>query len=128
MSELDRLGNAAAAALVSETTYPETEAALAGVRAGGSAHRNPDRSRWPLLALVAAAAIVLVGGLVLIRRRDTGEVETPVATQPATVPVTTPLPTTPATAPATVAPTASSTPATQPATTVAVPTTEPATT
>ena len=76
MSELDRLGNAAANMLVSETTSAETEAALAHVRAGG-AGRGPDRSRWPLLALVAAAMIVLVGGLVVIRNRDTDDVEAP---------------------------------------------------
>ena len=78
MSELDRWGDSAAVALLDEITGAETEEALAIVRAGGRGN-SVDRPRWALLALAAAALVVLVGGVALIKSRDTDEVEPPLA-------------------------------------------------
>lgn len=136
MSELDRRGESAAVALLNEVTGAETEEALAMVRAGGS-DKNLDRPRWALLALAAAALVVLVGGVALLKSRDTDEVEPPLATPPSSSPVTNPgttdttqvpatVPTTaPATAPGSTSPAATTAPATEPPTTEAPTTTAP---
>ena len=115
MSELDRWGDSAAVALLDEVTGAETEQALAMVRNGVSSEPL-RRPRYALLALAAAAVIVLVGGVAVIKSRDTEEFEPPLATPTSSSPATTPVPTTaPALAPSTVAPTeppATTTPAT----------------
>jgi hypothetical protein len=136
MSEFDRWGDSAAVALLNEVTPAETEEALAMVRAGGRG-QNVDRRRWGLLALAAAAIVVLVGGLVVLKNRDTEEVEPPLASPPSTAPVTNPgttnttqvpatvPPTTPA--PATAAPGTSAPVTTAPTTTDSPATTQPST-
>jgi hypothetical protein len=128
MSELDRWGESAAVALLDEITGAETEEALAMVRAGGR-ENSVDRPRWALLALAAAALVVLVGGVALLKSRDTDEVEPPLATPPGTVALTT-TPTAPATvaptSPASTAPGSTAVPATAPPT--SAPVTQPATT
>ena len=93
MSELDRRGESAAVALLNEVTGAETEEALAMVRHGGPGE-SPQRPRYALLALAAAVIILIVGGVALIKRRDTEEIEPPLATPPSTLPVTTPVPST----------------------------------
>jgi hypothetical protein len=136
MSELDRWGDSAAVALLNEVTPGETEEALTMVRARGRG-QNVDQRRWSLLALAAAAIVVLVGGLVVLKNRDTDEVEPPLASPPSTAPVTNPgtattqvpatvPPTAPATAPATAAPATSAPVTSEPTTTE--PTTTPAAT
>ncbi len=126
MSELDRWGDSAAVALLDEVTGAETEEALSMVRNGGSGE-PAERPRYALLALAAAAMIVLVAGVALIKSRDTEEVEPPLATPPSSAPITTPVESTvPATAPATSAP-ATAPPSTAPVTEppVTAPATEP---
>lgn len=118
MSELDRWGDSAAVALLDEVSGAETEEALAMVRNGDSGEPG-QRPRYALLALAAAAVVVLVAGVALIKSRDAEEVEPPLATPPSSSPAPTPAPTTaPATSPATVAsePPTSTPPSTTPAT------------
>lgn len=132
MSEIDRRAEDAAAALRSDVTPAETDAALAAVRRDAT-RPTAARSRWSLLAVAATAAAVLIAGLVVIARRDP-EATSDLPTGPTVPPVTTgadgtAAPTSLAVGPA---PAATSAPATEPETTQAattVPvTTSPATT
>ena len=96
--------------------------------------RTSISRRWGLLALAAAAIVVLVGGLVVLKNRDTDEVEPPLASPPSTAPVTNPGSTATTQVPATVPPSAPATvpataaPATSAPVTTEPPTTEPTTT
>lgn len=97
MSELDRLGTAAATALLAEVTPADASAALAAVRFHGTRPAS-DRRRWPLMAVAAAAVVVVVTGLVVIANRNPDQQIdpplAPVTTTPVTVPPTTTPPTT----------------------------------